>query len=262
MISWDRIGLDEVFILQDEAAKRNFNESSLVKQAYGVVTKTISLCYIVLKEMPFEALKKTAIRWLAVDCLSHAIVAMRIGLWGALPESLGVLRGATESGAQLSYVVRERKYKTLAAEMARKFQRVSYETAFEGLGSLGGGMEGLHGRISDVASHSTAKRLALVDYEFEGQDYDRLGFAPAPQNAEIAAFYSMLVCMPVCDALYAAHQQDGLEFPLSQDLLTLLREFDAVCEKFYERVPKLKETVAKRKSEFDPGETENNHDAG
>jgi hypothetical protein len=254
-----KTGLNEIFALQDEAAKLNFKESALVREAYEVMSDAIRFSYTVLQEMPFEATKKTAIRRLAVDCLSHAIIAMRVGLWGGLPESLGTLRGATESAAQLTFVVKEQKYSTVAVETNRKFDQISYESAFDGLGALGESMERLHGRFSNTGSHSTARRLALVDYEYDGQEYDRLGFAPSPKYAEIAVYYSMLVCMPVCDALYMAYKQEDVEFRLAQELSELLQRFEATCDKFYARVPKLKETI---ESQASASHKERTDDAG
>ena len=240
MSTENKLGLNEVFRLQDEAAKRHLAQSELLRLAYGVISDAIDICAKSLMNAKFPAEKQTAIRRLGVDCLSHLIVSMRVGLWGALPESLSVHRGAIESAGQLLYVVKNQTYRTAVTEMRRKFDTVRYKTVFTELGNMGASMDKLHGRFSEMASHSTAMRSQFVQYEFDGTEYDRLGFAVESRFAEFVAYYSMLVVMMVCDALFLAHQQEERELALSQELLAVLGRFNTLCDRFSEEFPPLK----------------------
>ncbi len=239
-----KLGLDELFGLQDAAAEAHLAESELLRRAYLLLSDVVAFNARILHTTQFEAEKQTVVRTLAVDTLSHVIVAIRLALWGALPESLAVWRGALESGAQLKLVVEGQRYKSFIHEMTRKLDRVSYEAAFSQLGELGASIEKLHGRISEMAAHSTAKRLALVAYEFEGKDFDRFGFARKLEHALYPTYYYMVLAMMVSDALYVAHEQENRPFPLATELSLLLSRFDSICKEFQTTFPKLSEGSA------------------
>ena len=190
--------------------------------------------------MTFGAEKQTIVRYLAGDTFSHIVVAIRIGLWGALPESLSVLRGAIESCAQLAYVVNEKKYGTAmyeAKELGR-FRQLDFERVCGQLGALGERLLKLHSQISGAAGHSTVTRLSLVEYKFQGQEYDRLGFAFEPENARLAAHHCVLLASLLVECLRTAFLQD-----------TLLFEWDAELTKLLEVVNSLPIPMDKPKSE-------------
>jgi hypothetical protein len=109
------VGLTELFELQDEVLRRNLLRPDCLPTA-DALSSIISVCYEALKKMKFSAEKQTVIRLFATDALSHVITAARVGLWGAFPESLSVLRGAVESSAQLAFVVAQSKYGTVIEE--------------------------------------------------------------------------------------------------------------------------------------------------
>jgi hypothetical protein len=179
--------------------------------------------------MAFAAEKQTVIRYLAGDTLSHIVVAARIGLWGALPESLSVLRGAIESCAQLAYVVSEKRYGTVIyeAQVLGRCRQLDFERVCGKLGNLGERLSRLHFQISGAAGHSTLTRLSLLEYKFQGEEYDRLGFAFRPENARLATHHCVLLASLLGECLKIAFLQDGLsfewdaEFTKMQELLTL-----------------------------------------
>jgi hypothetical protein len=142
------------------------------------------------------------------------VVAARVGLWGALPESLSVLRGAVESCAQFAFVVIGRKYGTVVYEVTKlgRFRQAHFDQACEDLGPLGEKLRRLHDQISETASHSTVKRFSLLDYHFEGQDYDRLGFAVDPKSAKLVIFHATLLANILAISLRLAYEQDQIRF--------------------------------------------------
>lgn len=234
------LGLNEIFAFQNSCADAHLAESPLLRASYDLVSDAFRLTNEILQTMTFEAQKQTAIRILTVDALSHTAVAMRLGLWGALPESVAVWRGALESSAQLRLVVKEQSYKTFNYELSGKLKRLSYGRAFEELGRLGEGLESLHGKLSEKAVHSTAKRLALSDYVWDGQEYDRLGFARKIEYPLYITHHSMLLTMLLSDALYSAHEQEDRVYPLTDRLSSLLSRFDELCARFKADVPGLR----------------------
>ena len=217
--------LERLFEIQDEVLQEHLATSDLLKSTFSFLSDCSSLNFEILTSMRFEAEKQTAIRSLAVDSLSHTLIAIRLGLWGGLPESLSILRSAMESCTQLQYVVKKKEYKTLIYELDRKFDRLSFEKCRAGLGDLGKRIERIYGTISDIASHSTASRLALTSYKYRGEFYDRVGFARDVENAEKALFYCLDSCMMPIEAFFWAYEQDDLAFPWVDSVSELNERF-------------------------------------
>lgn len=222
------IKLERLFQLQDEVLSDHLAVSELAKKMFDLLSDSLWLNSQVLTTLRFPPEKQTAIRRLACDTLSHAIVAIRTGLWGDLPESLTLLRGALESSVQLLFVVQEQKYKTAIYEMDRKFEQVSFESALEGLGPLGQRARKIHGEISEIAAHATASRMSLVGYEYNGAFYDRVGFARNPHYAELSLFYCMDVSLMVTQSLYHALVQDGNDIPWVEEMDSVNRRFEKI----------------------------------
>jgi hypothetical protein len=217
--------LERLFEMQDEVLEEHIASSDLLKRTFSFLSDCAWLNTKILTSMRFEAEKQTAIRRLAVDSLSHTLVAIRLGLWGALPESMAILRSAIESCAQLQYVVKNKKYRTLLYELDRKLDRLSFEKCMAALGNLGKRIEKIHGRISETAAHSTASRLALTSYKYQGEFYDKVGFARNVENAELALFYCMDSCMMVLEAFLWAYEQDNLDVEWATSLDQLNTRF-------------------------------------
>ncbi|MHB8484863.1 MAG: hypothetical protein ACYDCM_03890 [Candidatus Acidiferrales bacterium] len=219
--------LTNIFKLQDLAFCQNQRESGLIQSAVVLISKATSVNYEILSGMKFDAGKQTAIRHFAGDILSSIVVAVRLGLWGALPESLAVLRGGIESSAQLAFVVTEQKYNTVILEAKKRFRQVSFEAACAGLGKLGADLERTHGRISGIAAHSTSRRFTLMNYELNGETYDRLGFTLSAENAELAIFQCLDPFILLAYSLETAYKQDNLVFPWAEKLKAIKDGFDA-----------------------------------
>lgn len=232
-----KIDLRLICTLQEAAANEHFQRSPVLKEMVRAISAGLGIVYKMMSEMHFGAEKQTALRHFAGDTLSHIVVAVRVGLWGAVPEGLAVLRGALESGAQLEYIVSAQLYKTAIQEAKAKFVRVSFETARKNLGELGRAADKLHGRISDLASHSTSRRYALLDYNLDGEEYDRFGFSVQPELAEHIAYISLWFLMQLACSLHTAYAQDnhGLTASQEQEIVGWKYEFDRVCEKFTRR---------------------------
>lgn len=243
MKEFANIDLREIFKFQDACANAHMGESELLRTSFAFVSDAFRLNARILQSAQFELNKQHAIRKLGVDTLSHIAVAVRLALWGALPESVAVWRGALESAAQLKLVVKDQSYRTFNYELSTKLKRLSYESAFEELGDLGQSLESLHGKLSERGSHSTAKRLALSDYELDGQEYDRLGFAKNPIYPLYVVHHSMILIAMVSDALFVAHEQEGRDYEWTGELSALLTRFDKLCEKYETEVPSLKKAT-------------------
>ncbi len=184
------------------------------------MSSLVTIVFQGLHEMTFPEEKQTAVRHLGTDTLSYLVVAARVGLWGALPESLSILRGAVESCAQFAFVVIGKRYKTVIYEATQlgRFRQVHFDQASSELGPLGEKLRRLHDQISDVASHSTVKRFSLLDYHFEGEEYDRLGFAVDPKSAKLVIFHYSLLARILARSLQLAYLQDGMQFRWATEL--------------------------------------------
>ncbi len=214
------VGLTELFSLQDEALRRNLLNEHAVHQHAALMSSLVTIVFQGLHEMTFPEEKQTAVRHLGTDTLSYLVVAARVGLWGALPESLSILRGAVESCAQFAFVVIGKRYKTVIYEATQlgRFRQVHFDQASSELGPLGEKLRRLHDQISDVASHSTVKRFSLLDYHFEGEEYDRLGFAVDPKSAKLVIFHYSLLARILARSLQLAYLQDGMQFRWATEL--------------------------------------------
>jgi hypothetical protein len=205
------LGLENLFELQDRAFAHNFQNSEWVQRASATLARSIRLNLSILGGMRFAAEKQTAIRLFAVDTLSHIVIAARIGLWGALPESLSVLRGGIESCVQLGYLVSEQLYKTAIVEInGKRLNRLEFASACAGLGSMGHSFAKHHAKISNLASHATSRRLRQSEYEIDGESYDRLGFATDSESAELATSECMEISQMETVYLTDAYTQDSL----------------------------------------------------
>jgi hypothetical protein len=211
-----------LFRLQDEVLKRNLLERELLPNA-AALSSLVSVCYQALEEMRFSAEKQEVVRRFACDTLSHIVTAARVGLWGALPESHSVLRGAIESCAQLAFVVSQNQYKTLIEEAKRRrFQEYSFRQACKKLGERGTRLMNLHSRFSDSFSHSTPKRFRQLGYEFEGEAYDRIGSAADPVAAQLCIHSSLVIAGELVRCLMETHLQEGQNFLWGEQVAQLL----------------------------------------
>jgi hypothetical protein len=224
------VGITELFELQDEALRRNLVNEHGVHQRAALMSSLVSISFQALHEMSFPEEKQTAVRHLGTDTLSYLVVAVRVGLWGALPESLSVLRGAVESCAQFAFATVGKRYKTVIYEATQlgRFRQVHFDQACMELGPLGEKLRRLHDQISETASHSTVKRFSLLDYHFEGEEYDRLGFAVDPKSAKLMVFHCSLLANILAKSLQMAHLQDGMPFRWTAELENAEQIIDAL----------------------------------
>ena len=216
------IGLTELFELQDEVLKRNLLRNDVLPKT-GALSSLVSVCYHALEEMKFSPEKQEVVRRFACDTLSHVVTAARVGLWGALPESLSVLRGAVESCAQLAFVVAQNQYKTVIQEANRgNFQEFSFRQACKKSGVRGERLMNLHNRFSSTFSHSTPKRFKQLGYEFEGETYDRLGSAADPAVSRTSTHFCLVISAELVRCLMEAYMQDDRNFPWGEEVVLLL----------------------------------------
>jgi len=233
-----RISLADIFALQEVAAKRNLEVSDRLQQAFATLSDCIGLGYEILHGMTFVAEKQTVLRAFAGDALSHVLVGFRVALWGDLPESMSILRGATESAAQLLYVVENNLYALAVSEFAsKKFKRIKFENVLHNLGETGKAMAQSYGRISNLATHSTVSRLAQAEYEIDGETYDRFGFAIDANAAHLPAYHSLLVAQLVIYALAKAHQPEHQSW--GARALAVLQGSKLVCQRWFDEENKL-----------------------
>ncbi len=119
--------------------ERHLTTSEFARSAYQLISDVTDVNMRILEKAQFQPEEKQdAVVTLAIESLSPAIVAVRVALWGNMPESLTVLRSGLESCAQLQFVIQERQYETAVYEMNRKFDRLGFQSASSGLGKLGG----------------------------------------------------------------------------------------------------------------------------
>ncbi|MGH9718332.1 MAG: hypothetical protein ACRD4R_16615 [Candidatus Acidiferrales bacterium] len=208
----DHIGLKHLWQLQEQAFSYNCQQSRPLQDALGLLDRSVRLNLSILTAMRFGAAKQTVIRVLAADALSRIIVAARIGIWGALPECLSVLRGATESCAQLTLTVSQNLYETALQEInGKKLVRLKFEAVCKDLGELGTAFRRRHSKMSDLAAHATASSLRQAEYRKDGESYDRLGAAESPRNAEIATSECLEYLALVAVATLDAYSKDAIE---------------------------------------------------
>jgi hypothetical protein len=219
-------GLTELFRLQDEALTRHLLDGEILGRT-AALSSLIGICYETLNQMEFSRAKQIVIRRFTLESLSHVVVGARIGLWGALPESHSVLRGAIESCAQLALVVTQSGYEGVLAEARRdRFQEYSFRQACKKLGQRGRRLMDVHNRFSALFAHSTPRRFKNLDYEFEGQQYARLAHAVDPNIARLCVHFSLTIAAELTRCLMEAHLQDGKGFPGGDDF-ELLVDFAA-----------------------------------
>lgn len=205
------IGIKHLWKLQEQASSYNCQGSKFLQGVLDLLDRSVRLNLSILGDMRFGPEKQTAIRVFGVDALSHIIIAARIGMWGALPESLSVLRTAVEDCAQLALTVNQKLYNTALLEIkGNRLVRLRFNAACNELGELGSSLRDRHSKISNLASHSTSRSLRQEEYDFGSETCDRLGSAHDSQKAEIAASECLEIGQLIAVSLLEAYKQDGI----------------------------------------------------
>ncbi len=218
----DEITLEALFQLQDRALKYNSQNSAIVQKLLVFISDAVSLAYAVLASMQFDEHKQTAIRVLSTDAVASIVTAVRVSLWGNLPDSIALLRCGLETCAILAAVVEERQYQAATLEMGTpRLRRFSYDEAVSRLGDVGSRIRSTRGRLSNIGSHSTATRMKWSSYDLNGKRYDRLGAALDPESAELSLSLLPDVCLHLLESLEKAHSQDSAKFPFAERLHSL-----------------------------------------
>jgi hypothetical protein len=224
--------LNALFETQEKAAVENYQRSEFLRKAFGFQSDCLKLCLNFSGVERFASPEKaTAVRMFSVDCLSHLIVGFRLAMYGAIPQSLAILRGAVEASALLMHVVFGQRYETAIYEGNRKFDEIEFKNTLRQLGAFGNDIEFHWGRMSEYA-HASAQRIRLAAYKHEGLEYDRIGGAIDPDGAATAAYFSMhpTICVLVC--LHQAAQQEPEGFPWEPEYKQLTSRFMDLCAEF------------------------------
>jgi hypothetical protein len=231
------LDLNGIFESQEKAATENFKRSRTLREVFSFISKALDQSTSFLATAPFSSPEKaTSIRMLAADCISHVAIAMRLALWGAVPQSVAILRGALEGCSVLELMVSQQQYRTFVYECNHSFRQLDFKSATNSLGSLGKNIEKLWGGMSELGPHASAGRIRESVYHFEGQSYDRLGGAMDAGGAETCAYYVMHPTRVIIESLHKAAEQDGIAFPEAAIHSEMLNEFSALCKKFEENL--------------------------
>ena len=206
-------GLNALFQTQEKAALANYQRSEFLRKAFAFHSECLRICLNFSGSERFTNPEKaTAVRMLSVDCLSHVIVGVRLATYGAIPQSMTILRGAVEASALLAHVVFGQRYATAIYESNRGFDEIEFKNTLHQLGELGEDIESFWGRMSEYA-HASAKRIRMAAYKHEGLEYDRIGGAIDPDGAAAASYFSMHPTVLVLVCLHAAAGQEPGDFP-------------------------------------------------
>lgn len=227
------LDLVKIFRHQDVALSKNFQNSQLVQAFSALLSRLIFVNFAILRGVTFSPAKQTAIRLFATDSLSHIAIAARVGLWGALPESLSVLRSGVESAAQLAFVILNQRYEAAISEAnSRKFAELEFTTVCRALGEQGKAFMRVHGEISNLASHSTSRRIRFAEYKIEGEAYDRLGVTLDAENAELAVGECLELGQSVASSLRAAYSHEAVPFGWIDDLQAIFETHEALKQRY------------------------------
>jgi hypothetical protein len=223
--------LRKLYTVQDEVLEENLAEVSLASDFRDLISTVCKVCASVLPRLPFPDPKNLVLRAWAADALTGAMVATRVGLWGNLPESMSVLRPSIERTAQLLHIVTQEAYKTADYERSRgRFTQLAYEKIVDGL-SIGKGTKELHGRVSDLAAHATARSMVWGSYKSGEENYLRLGVSRDRDVPPVVLFYCANTVILVMNALEGAFQQEGRVFSLSGDTESLYQQYGVLKER-------------------------------
>ena len=228
--------LNALFETQERAALENCQRSEFLRKVFGFQSDCLKLCLNFSGVERFvNAEKATAVRMFSVDCLSHVLVGFRLAIYGAIPQSLTILRGAVEASALLLYVVFGQRYETAIYERNRKFDEIEFKNTLRQLGTLGRDIEFHWGSMSEYA-HASAQRIRMADYKHDGLEYDRIGGAIDPDGAATAAYFSMqpTVCVLVC--LRQAANQEPSGFPWESEYQQMTSRFTDLSTEFKTQV--------------------------
>jgi hypothetical protein len=115
-----------------------------------------------------------------------------------------------------------------------KFLQLCYEDVVERLAEFGQGTKRLHGAVSEVASHATAKRLVWGSYMQGEESYLRLGVSRDRDVPPVALYYCANTVLLVMNAIEGAFQQDGQEFPFGSERETIYQQFGILRKNVHE----------------------------
>jgi hypothetical protein len=234
LLSFD---LNALFETQERAAAANWQRSEFLRKSFAFHSDCLKLCLNFSGAERFADPKKaTAIRMLCVDCLSHIIVAFRLAMWGAVPQSMATLRGALEASAVFTHIVFGQRYETAIYEASKKLDEIEFKSTLRQLGEFGKNIEFHWGRMSEYA-HASSKRIRMAAYNYDGLEYDRVGGAVDPDGAASVSYFSMHPMILALVCLHKAAEQEPGGFPWQSEYEGLLARFKVLCEDFKKETP-------------------------
>jgi len=216
--------LTDLFDSQDQVLARNLIESTFLTATLQLISDYIFLIVRILAKMRFEGNKQTAILLLANHALSSIIVATRLGLWGAVPESFAIQRRAIESVAQLLWTVESNRYETAVYEAANALEKLDFDEVTRRLDSMGDEMRRYHGLISECAAHSTASSMAFTFSNF-GPNW---GCSRDLSFAETATYCCTFLVSGIVHSLSKAHAQENHSVEFEKEIQELSGRFSAL----------------------------------
>lgn len=231
----------KLFEAQDAVAKANFASSSLIRDSVSLLSDSCQLTLRIFSNSFFSDPKESALDLFVWDCLSHTVLAARLGLSGNVAAAVSLLRCAVESSAQLELVVSKGRYQTALQEFKnQKFVHVSYKAAFRELGKRGSQIERLWGLMSESATHATPSRVGFAFFEISGQRVPSLGFSPVIAYGEFVLFYCLHPCKSVLDSLQAAGKSEKEEFRWAKEIGELRIRLNKLRTKFRQQTEEFK----------------------
>lgn len=223
------VTLEALFEFQDDAAIKNTANSVLCRSLLEFVREAVGVLTDVFGSMRFVDHKQHTLRILGADALTGIVTSVRVGLWGNLPEAAALLRSSLETTSVLAAAVEANEYVSLASEVsAAKLKRHTYEQSVARLGELGGRLNHLRGRLSELGAHSTGTRLKFASYRINGEHLDRVAAALDPEVAELALSMAPDVCLHLLETYERAFAQDQSEFAQRARLQRLREAFHHV----------------------------------
>lgn len=215
-------GAAALFGFQDYAETYNFQFSPAVQKRFDHVDHCVRVGGLILQSLDFPSEKQRVLRGLGVDALTSVAVALRVGLWGNIPEAYAVLRAGLETSTVLKAVVHTGEYRAAANELSGRLRRFTFEASLQTLPSeLARNIRRLHVVLSELGSRAFSSRVRPADYSHAGEPWDRLAAALSPEDAEAALTYCPLVALHVLTSLADAYRQDGQEPPGAAEISRL-----------------------------------------
>lgn len=235
------IPLSKVFALQNGAMSFHLKNNKL---GFSFIQHSIELC-LNRNSYCSNSLKcnKESLKTFEVvfqEIISSLIVAYRVGLWGSTTDCYAILRNVLEGLGFINEIVKKGDFKDIFKLMEKDKLKKKYIKQRVNQDKL---LCKTIGKLSDLASHFTQKRMAQRVFTLNGKQFARIGTAVYEKDNELTNRLGQLIntamyAIGILKDFYQKYHSDCVNEEFYKKFNILNRKYEKIvlCQKQKNRI--------------------------